>query len=314
MSIAAFDIAIGLNAETIRTGVTELHTKHHAALFTGHEEPNIGDQRGSITWDVKKPPVITLAPPTAEQWGKALDSRGKTPPPESRPTANALQTVLTSTDITASVGKAKPYRLTDRDIGVYGSVSVVDGKLEVAVLALAIDESGMGDWDKIVINNLVLPQVFKAAGNALSQLHIPTAELFGAKLEVKPAEALVTGSHLVLSGAANIDGNATPAPLPAGFAWPSDKPLWALFSRRVVTYVLNSAVNSKLDTVKGNRTDKGVIGVSVDYKLKAVDKLQLDAAKLTAASAVVDMSYVVNVSMLWTDPKKCALIGASKGM
>lgn len=315
MTTAVFDFAIGLNTDTLNTGISQLHSKHHDALFKGHDKQDISGTSGTIDWDIKKPPTVTLAAPTADQWNKAMDPKGNTPPADTRPTTNSFQIILTSTDVTVTVGAVKPYKVQDKDIGVYGQVSVSNGKLIVTILAVAIDEAGMKEWDRWAINHLVLPNIIKSANNSLSNLTIPTAELFGTKIELTLDEALVTGTHLVLSATANLDNSTTPDPLASDFTWPSDKPLWVLFSRRLVTKVLTSAIDTNKGGAKGNYSNpSGVVTVSVDYWLNSYRDLKLGDTTLTAGSAVLDMGYTADLSVLGLPPDKCSIIHAHKSM
>lgn len=309
-----FDLAIGLDRASLNTGISELHGKHHDALFKGSESKPFNGQQAVATWDVKSAPTVTLGPPSQEEWNKATDAHGRKPPANPLPQGNVLHLTLNKTDFSIAYGTAHPLSVTDKNIDIYASVSVPDGKLAVTLLAIQLDTTGMKQWDEFFLQKLVVPNLLTSGSNALSQLTIPTQELFGTKLQLVPDRALVTGTHLVLGAAANIEGNTTPDPLPTDFRWP-DKPLWALFSRRLTTWVLNNALRQEVvGKPQHYAHTQGIITVSVDYRLRSYQNLTLDPARLTAGSAALDMAYDAKVSVLGIDPDKCALFSASKGM
>ncbi|WP_301124921.1 hypothetical protein [Streptomyces cacaoi] len=313
MSLTSFDLAIGLDATSLNTGMAELHSKHHDAVFTGRESTQFNGEQAVLTWDVRGAPTVVLSAPSQDEWDKATDAGGKRPPTTPLPSENVLRITLTNTDA-ALTNAGQTTSVTGKDIDVYGAVSAKDGKLSVTVLAVRLDTAGMDSWKAFFVQHLVIPHLVKAGGNALSQLTIPTQELFGEKLTLVPDQALITGTHLVLATAADIDGNATPDPLAAGFTWP-DKPLWALFSRRLIEWVLDRAIREKaLGKQQHFSQSSKPLTISADYRLRGYTGLRLAADSLTNAQATLDMAYGVNISPLGIDPDKCALFNATKSM
>ncbi|MFJ1791640.1 hypothetical protein [Kitasatospora griseola] len=308
-----FDLAVGIDSASLEAGVGELHRRHRDTLFKGHDVQIIKGTEVTLDWIVKSAPTVVLGPPSQQDWGKATDVNGKKPPSGPLPEGNVLRITLCSTDVTLTYGQAKSVSVTNKDIDVYARLSVAGGRIAVTILAVRLDTAGMAVWDVFVVEKIVLPNLIKAGSNALSQLAIPTQELFEAKLEVVPNRVLVTGSHLILAANANIGGSTAPDHLAADFTWP-DKPLWVLFSRRLLTWVLDVTLQSAVNRTQNCKKDFGVITVSVDFKLRSYQDLAIDPEKLTSASAKLDMCYDARVSVLSIDPDKCALVDATREM
>lgn len=295
MTAPDFDFAVGLSSEALDTGIKELHTKHRG-LFQGTEGQDSGAAGPeSASWDVTEPPTVKVGPPSADDWSRSTDPGGHTPPSAPMPTDSVLQITLTKTN--AKVGDSEKNLIDQKDVDVYAALSVADGKINVTILAIRLDTSGMARWDKAALH-VMLPKIMKAAGSALTGFSIPVFDFFGEKISLAPKVFLTTGTHVVLTAKKkNANRGAAQGVTVTDFTWPSENNIWVLLSPEIVEYAISVALDNntgKGKTQNYNHTE-GALNIDINYYLDSYKDLKFDTTDRSVSGEMV-FQYEVHLT------------------
>jgi hypothetical protein len=230
-----YDVAAGAR----NTGLDSLIGKFYAlpaarnGLFKGSVTQNV-DVIGTVkvTYDVKTAPKFALTPPTTANWqaSQRRDSTQETPPP------NTIQVMLSDLAGTATVGDAAPLP-AEGPVTVYGTVGSQGGKVNIQITAVLIDEGSFSDWDKLIVNAVLIPELFKLADSMIPAIVLPTVPSF-AGLNFQPLSLLVTPQGILLGTTLAGGGNTDLS----GFTWPPQD-LFAMATLNPVNKLLASQVN-----------------------------------------------------------------------
>ena len=172
-----FDIAAGATPAGLRGLLNQLYgaPQARAYLFKGEETIDL-DMVGQATgtWDVAKPPVLRLEPPTQAQWNAAhfADPEAPTPP---RPAKNAFAIDFPQLDV--SLTAAGLNKSASGLVTAYGYFTLDISTVSLRILALGIDESSFSMLDEVIVNRVVVPQVLEMAqkvGAAIPLPHLPS--------------------------------------------------------------------------------------------------------------------------------------------
>ncbi|HKF49966.1 MAG TPA: hypothetical protein VKB38_21565 [Terracidiphilus sp.] len=218
--MSQYDIAAGVTLEGANSLIATFYAQPAArnGLFKGSKTEDIdGIGKVTVTYDVKKAPTVVLAPPTQANWeaSQRRDPEQKTPP------SNTIQVLLSTLAGTATVGDAPPLP-AEGPVTVYGTVTADKGNVKIRVTAVLIDESSFSDWDKLIVNMILLPEIFKMSDSMIPAIVLPTLPKF-AGLEFQTLALAVTDRGILL-GSSLVGGGTTNL---GGFSWPGT-PIFAM--------------------------------------------------------------------------------------
>ncbi|MFF1902868.1 hypothetical protein [Kitasatospora sp. NPDC058218] len=292
MSTSGFDLAVGMSSDALNAAIKQLHTAHRA-LFKGEE--GAGEQH--VVWDVTAPPKVVAQSPADEDWAKATDLKGNCPPKVDKPADGGFQITLTKTD--ARVGTVTRNLIDQKDVLLYGSLSVAGGKVAVKISAVRTDLSGLSEWDKEPVEEFLVKAAALAEGS-LPGFSIPTEELFGTKIALVGDTALTTGTHVVVTALLTSPSGSGAADAGAGDTWPTTtKDLWVLLSTGLVEKVLGAVLDDQIAKEKSSPPKpfskaEGPWVATITYGLDSYKNLTLSATDLKA-SADLAFSYGVDL-------------------
>lgn len=277
-----YDVALAMNAATLSSGMLSLYGKPDARskLFMGSVSQGTVLGNAVVTWDVQASPTFVLAPPTATQWAAALKPEQPVPP---LPTTNAFDLQLGALNATLSLAGGAPIGGTT-SVDVFATVTQIGDKIALTPVAISLDESKMTGWDKIILNGVLLPALFKAVTALLAGITLPAIPAFAGVTLGTPTivvqQALVLGvACLSTGGDVNIDG----------VTWPQ-QPLFLQVSPAVV----NRAASYFASTLTGAHTSGSFGG---DYGVFSADaSYSASVTGVTATVSATDLT-VINASI-----------------
>ncbi|MFE4971323.1 hypothetical protein ACFRAR_04305 [Kitasatospora sp. NPDC056651] len=283
MSTSGFDLAVGMSSDALNAAIKQLHDAHRP-LFKGEE----GEGEKHMVWDVAKPPKVVAAPPADGEWAKATDLAGNCPPAQAKPADGGFQITLTATS--AKVGTASQNLINGKDVVLYGSLSVSEGKIAMKIDAVRTDLSGLTEWDKEPVEEFLV----KAAALAQASLPgfaIPTEELFGTKIALTADTVQTTGTHVVATAllAASSKSGAAAEGGPDD-TWPTTtKNLWVLLSKNLVEKVLGAVLDDQVAQGKAGKPGtaskaEGPWLATITYTLDSYKNLTVKAEDLSASA------------------------------
>ncbi|HST58108.1 MAG TPA: hypothetical protein VLK84_05465, partial [Longimicrobium sp.] len=169
--MSQFDVAVGMNADTLGQGMTQLYAKPDARtkLFKGSLPGTLSGQSYVASWDIQAAPTFTLQPPPSDQWAASIDPTGKHPT-DAAPTQNAFQLVFPTFYGQYTLGTSTVSGTTK--VIVFATASVSGSTLVITPKSIWLDESQMGGWDKAILN-VILKQVLVQAAKLLQGIQIP---------------------------------------------------------------------------------------------------------------------------------------------
>ncbi|NEW06829.1 hypothetical protein GK047_12490 [Paenibacillus sp. SYP-B3998] len=281
--MSQFDVAIGIKKETLDQGASQLYADQQvrSRIFKGSTEI----KGGTASWDIQQAPTFTLEAPPQNRWNQSIDSSGGNPKPEDRPVANAFQLVFPQ--FAAQYVKGKSTVSGTTEVVVFATLDEQqdNSKLTIKPVAVWLDESKMTGWDKFVLNQIILTQVFVKASELLSGLSIPILHFSkqGIQLDFTPPLITVADQLLLMAASLKSKGSVDIT----GVSWP-DKPLFFLLSRDVI----QSAAQQKVATMPpySDSGKYGVLSYEFSASLRGVD-VSLDAGNAPHASAKLNYDF-----------------------
>jgi hypothetical protein len=226
----------------------------------------------TVTFDVTAAPTFSLTPPTQQQWNDAQ----KEPVDRPLPTTNAFQLVFSNLAASATIDNVPPMSANGA-LTAFGIVAIDNGIASLTVAGVLLDETNFSDWDKIIVNGILIPNALKMVDKLLSNFPVPQVPtLAGLKfqplaLAIMPA-GIVIGSTLDGGGTTDLSGFALPPPQ-----------LFAVTKLSLLNQVLAA-------TIKGKYVDEGEKGPS---GWTASGKVSVDNPKVTAR---IDNGLVLDIS------------------
>ena len=237
-----YDVAAGVSLAGLNAMADELFKLPAAkkGLFTGTKTERIKDLgEVTVTYQVNAVPTFSFEVPTAEQWATAekitpttLENSG-TP----RPTENVVQ--VTFPDVSGKVTISGADQPANGKLVVIGVVKTKDNAASIEILAVDIDESNFTAWDKVIINQMLIPQVLEMANGMLKGIPIPKIPEFAGlafqalALDVEPG-GIVLGSTLTGGGTTDL----------SGFVFPSGEDVFALTKLSTLNTLADKNVKS----------------------------------------------------------------------
>ncbi|MFI9722863.1 hypothetical protein ACIHFE_24925 [Streptomyces sp. NPDC052396] len=305
MNDSNYDLAVGVGADSLNSGLKKAYQQHRDA-FRGSVTKPIEDITYTFGWDFLAAPALTLAPPDEELWGKMIKAEGITALPDS----GVLQFVAEQLKADCKVGDTP--------------LPEVTGKISVA-LQLKLDGGGitavpLGAWLEnlpdspmsVIVKNVVIPALLDQGATLLKGLKIPAQNLFGQTVTLSLVRVDVLPTHLVLASTART-GQA-PAVRPDAVNWPTDKQVFTLISKNLLTTLLTAVVKQHENTAlgHGDKTIQFVASAKWDATFRRATNLAVGSDP-TTASAGVDIDWHAELDLVPMTPDGsggCALTKA----
>jgi hypothetical protein len=221
VQMSTFDVACGMSAAALNKGVGQLYARPEVRqkLFRGSKAESTALGAVTLTWDILAAPAFILTPPTAGQWQKAQKKQagGKDVP---QPAANGFQVRFSQFNASYSVNGGTGVAGTT-DLRVYATVNVRDdlqqtdaGAVILSVAGIGLDETKFSQWDRLIFNKILLPQLFTTTDQMLGTVKFRNLAYKGVEL-AHPA-ASITDDMLVVAAVLNTK-SATDL---SGAVWP----------------------------------------------------------------------------------------------
>jgi hypothetical protein len=144
--------------------------------------------------------------------------------------------VLSDLAGTATIGDAPPVP-AEGPVTVYGSVTADSGNVKISITALLIDESNFSDWDVLIVNAILIPELFKMSDSMIPAIVLPSLPKFGG-LQFQTLALAVTSQGILL-GSSLTGGGTTDL---SGFRWPGT-PIFAMATLNPFNTLLANEVN-----------------------------------------------------------------------
>lgn len=305
-----YDLALGIHADALNSGITNLHSQHRAVFQGSYGPETIGGVEYTFAWDFLEPPGLTLRKPDADLWNKMIKAQGVTDLPDS----GVLQIHVPQLQVNGTIaGDALPQGVSEVKVAVQAKV---DGG-GITVVPLGVWLSEIPDaYTRIMVEKVIVPNVLDQAKHLVNGVKLPIQDLFGQQVALTPVLLDVTGTHLVLTATAS-PSRSTALAATAGPAadWPSDKQVFLLVGRDLLARLLQGALDQWRDTklADDDRTLTGVASVWWKATFRKADNVKVDESDPTTVSADFDIPWSVGLDLFPIAPGKgCGLFKASQ--
>ncbi|MFB7636287.1 hypothetical protein ACFC0M_35850 [Streptomyces sp. NPDC056149] len=294
MNDSPFDLAVGVGADAINSGLQTAYQQHRDA-FRGSAEKTVEGTDYTFGWDFLVAPSLVLAPPDEELWGKMVKADDVSVLPES----GVLQFVAERLQVDCKVGGA-PLPQVSGKVSVALQLKLDDGGITVVPLGAWLE-----DWPAnpttIIIKNLVVPTLLDQGATLLKGLKIPAQSLFGQTVTLNLVRVDVLPTHLVLASTAQVGKPPTLRADPVD--WPTDKQVFTLVSKGLLTTLLTATVRQYEDhqLAKDDRTIRFVASARWDATFRRAKDLTVGADP-TTASAGVDIDWHAELDLVPISP------------
>ncbi|HEY3364146.1 MAG TPA: hypothetical protein VGK74_03705 [Symbiobacteriaceae bacterium] len=316
--MSQFDVAIGLGKETLDKGTGELFTKPAARekLFKGSQGGDMEGLAYTVSWEIQAAPTFTLTAPSADVWAQSINSKGENPAPGDMPTANVFQVVFAQFHGEYRLGDTDPVSGTGQVIAIV-TLEVANNKATITPKSVWVDQSSMQDWDKAILDGIVLPQVLGQATTMLAGFTVPDLSRTqdGVTIDLTPPQVAIADQKLIIAASMKSKGSVDIA----GVQWPA-QPLFLLLSPYLLQNVATQ-VSAKLvgyeKTGDGSYPDDGAFKGALTYdwkvKLNSADAIAMDATDKTKLSANVGFGFEAVVKPLGVGGP-CAVTAATNSL
>ncbi|MFI2189887.1 hypothetical protein [Streptomyces sioyaensis] len=295
MSDSTYDLALGVHVDAVNSGVKTVHERHRE-VFKGTVGPKtIEGVAYTYGWDFPEPPSLTLGAPGADLWTKMIKAPGVTVLPES----GVLQVVAPKLVAKCKVGGA-PFNGTGK-IAVALQLKVDGGGITVVPLGVWLEDPPQDPDQSVLVKEVIVPAVLEQAADMVKGVKIPAQDLFGQRVTLTLVRVDVLPTHLVLAATA-APGRQAGAP-GASVNWPTDKQVFTLVSKGLLTTLLSGALKQYDDKQLGNgdKTIKFVGSVWWNATFKQATGLRIDDDP-TKGSAQVDVDWAAGLNLFPITP------------
>ncbi|MBF6047373.1 hypothetical protein GO001_19390 [Streptomyces sp. NRRL B-1677] len=296
MSDSNFDLAVGVGADAINSGLQTAYQQHRDA-FRGSVTPDpIKGTTYTFAWDFLDAPSLTLAPPDADLWAKMIKPDDITDLPDS----GVLQFVAQRLQADCKVGETPLPQVTGK-VTVALQLKLDGGGITVVPLGAWLENLPDGP-SSIIVKNVVVPTLLTQGADLLKGLKIPAQDLFGQTVTLGLVRVDVIPTHLVLASTATVGQPAAPAAAEP-VDWPTDKPVFTLISKGLLTTLLTATIKQYEGTqlAKDDKTIQFVASARWDATFRRATNLTVGADP-TTASAGVDVDWHAELDLVPISP------------
>lgn len=295
--MSQYDVAIGINHDTLDQGFSELYTNQKARnkLFKGEQQGEQSSLKYTANWDVQQSPTIILSSPSQEQWLNSIDQTGQHPNQESLPTTEAFQLVFPQFKAEYTMGDAQPVSGITKVI-VFVQVSLQQNQLSFNPLSVWFDQSKLSGWDQLIINGVILKEVLGKAKTMLSGINIPSLSFAASSVTLELTEPLVSIENSLLIMAASLKSKAKVDI--SGVKWPENQPLFILMSPDVVTHIAQSISQTIVGQTFADKGKKSGMNYEYSAKIDIIDSISSNNNDMTKISANLGFSFQATLKPL----------------
>ncbi|MEO3973536.1 hypothetical protein [Streptomyces sp. CAU 1734] len=295
MSDSNFDLALGVGADAINSGLRKAHEGHRDA-FRGSVTPApIEGTSYTFAWDFLDAPSFVLTPPDQDLWNKMIKAEGVTALPDS----GVLQFVAQQLKADCTVGDTPLPSVTGK-VTVALRLTLGGGGLTVVPLGAWLENLPAGPTS-VIIRNVVVPTLLNQGAGWLQGLRIPAQDLFGQKVTLNLVQVDVIPTHLVLASKAAVSQPA--AVRTEAVEWPTGKQVFTLISKGLLTTLLTAAVKrfENKQLANDSKTVQFVASAKWDATFRRAVNLTVGTDP-TTASAGVDIDWHAELDLVPTSP------------
>lgn len=271
-----FDVAAGISQAGLNSTLTELFANPTAQsrIFNGTSSQSLkpyGDVK--LVYKVIACPQINLVPPNKADWDASFKAPGVT----TLPSSNVL--VLTLSQVSAQITYDKvPPLNTQGLIKGYASFELKDNTLSIKPLAAWIDESAFSKFDKVIVNNILIPQILKVITSTLASIPLPQLPDLGKQSFQPPIASIIDNNAVVV---ATVLGSSPTVAL-SGYDNPSQdtylRTNLRIVNNLLVTYVKGQSAEAKDKTGSDAWYAAGSISATVDSIAVSINSTKLQVA------------------------------------
>jgi hypothetical protein len=259
--MSSFDLAVGIDGNTMNQAGAVVYQKMYPQLFTGSQSVEKDGLSFLVSWDIQTPPTFLLRPP---ENGEALLRSHllhlEPPTGVSRQQMvsglmanleeNTFQLQLNNMNMTLKSGSESGSALVQ--VVVVAQAQVENGQMTLrAIKAIGTTENPSDQW---FVNNVILPQALNIGGVLLGGVTLPPLNFSNVSLTAPTL--IIRQDHVI--ALANLAGKPTPQP-PFPDSWPNT-PFFAVMSNEAknqITQVATADISGK-QFHKGDSIDIGI--------------------------------------------------------
>ncbi|MFF8959824.1 hypothetical protein [Streptomyces sp. NPDC014894] len=304
-----YDLAVGADVGIVNRAAEEIYDQLYPRYFTGSEPYDAGDAPITVTWDVRTAPVLDLTPPGyAEHELRARFAEGgagRFTEDEAARHAGVLRASLDGSAFQAVLRQVHVVVDTEGGNLVEGDVTVtVDIQASTSssglltlnpVRAVASD---IGEVQRVILDNVVLPAVLDQARRILSGVTLPQPDIPVLNLST-PVPVIRPGRAVAVM---NLMEHGIPQP-PFPDDWPTG-PFFALLGKDTVQRITEAAT-AYLDGTPFNAGDSEDFGIGTGYYQATivVDRIRCEVVDAdiptVRVQAAVTGSGSAGIDWLW---------------
>ncbi|MCF3102105.1 hypothetical protein IPZ58_10965 [Streptomyces roseoverticillatus] len=295
MNDSDFDLAVGVGGDAVNSGLQKAYQQHRDAFRGSVTPPPIEGTTYTFAWDFLTAPSLVLAPPDADLWAKMIKADGITDLPDS----GVLQFVTEKLQADCKVGDTALPQVTPK-VTVALQLKLDGGGITVVPLGAFLDKLP-ADPTSIIVKNVVVPTLLTKGADLLKGLKIPAQDLFGQTVTLNLVRVDVIPTHLVLASTAKVGRPSAVRAAPAD--WPTDKQVFTLISKGLLTTLLTAAVKKYENTqlAKDDKTIRFVASARWDATFRRAKDLKVGSDP-TTASAGVDIDWHAELDLVPITP------------
>ncbi len=296
--MSTFDAAVGMDESTLNHGASGLFANPQARqqFFKGSQSGSLGKLQYTVTFDIQAAPTFVLSPPPLDRWTKSINDKGKNPAAGDLPAGNNVFQ-LHFPQFLGQYTMAGASKSGTAEVYVTCTFTIDGSKLTLKPLAIWLDESKMKDWDKAILN-IILMQVLQQAEKMLAGLDIPPLSFSesGVQISMTPPAATIADGHLVVAASLSSKGSVDLT----GATWPAEQPLFILLSSDLLTKVATEGAQSQLvgQEFTGNGSYEKVLSYDWKAKVNSVSGITPTASDMTKVSANVGFGFEATLKPL----------------
>ncbi len=230
--MSKYDVAVGLDEATLNKALSQLfnHAGFQEKIAKGFKQVDAGPRKYGLTWEISKPPRLSLEKVPKERWDAAEHAELDDELPEH----NVFTLVLPelSLDVEYEGGERRADTI---EAHLYAHLQVADGKVSVDPYGLWYDRASLVNIQHETLGSLVYFGL-DMAEDALKDIALPAipADL---GVALGPPSAVIEGARLIVGMALD------PAPVDlTAAAWP-ETGSFVLGSRELLNGLLHSQLH-----------------------------------------------------------------------
>lgn len=292
--MANIDVACGIKLASLNALISQYYTSASSVSplpypIAGQVVKSI-DNVGQVTldWQIDGAPSLVFGPPSQDVWDASLDANGSTNGQDGNPVPSGPVVQLLMPALSASfvIGSNPPVGGQTQNLATYATLAFPAGEIDIDLLGLTIDESDFSAWDKAIFNEVLVPQIFKIAGEMIGVVHLPQISWEGVTLN--PIHLSIAGDQLF--AAATLTTNSAPLDI-TGVTFPTD-PVFVVASSNL----FDTALAAGLKPYQGKAfADSGDFKGLADWDYSGT--LNSVTATLSAASPLtIDASVTLSLN------------------